>query len=323
MNFKQFPKETLWGLYGRMLRCRQFEEYLHLAVNKGDLPGFVHLSAGQEAVAAGVCQNLRDDDWIVSTHRGHGHLVAKGMSLKKMMAEIYGKVTGASKGKGGSMHMCDLTVGVLGSNGIVGAGLPLANGPALSAKVLGTDQVSICFFGDGASNEGTFNEAINLAAIWDLPTIFVLENNLYGETSSVKYTHKVKEISKRAIGFGIPGLTVDGMDVLAVYQVAREAVARARAGQGPTLIECMTYRYYGHYEGDPDNYRTKEEIQEYRKKDPIPRLKQQMLGAEITTTQEIELLEQRVKEEINEAVVFAKASPSAKPEDCLLDVFAD
>ncbi len=315
--------DVLLGLYERMQRCRQFEEHVRSAVKRGELPGFVHLSVGEEAVAAGVCQNLRTDDWIVSTHRGHGHLLAKGMSAKKMMAELYGRTGGASQGKGGSMHMADPSIGVLGTNGVVGAGLAMSNGPALSAKTRRTDQVSVCFFGDGASNQGTFGESLNFAAILDLPTIFVLENNLYGETSAVEYTHRVKEIAQRAVGYGLPGATVDGMDAVAVYAAAGEAVDRARAGDGPTLIECMTYRYYGHYEGDPDNYRAKEEIEEYRARDPIPDLEEQMIASNVATRVEIRAIDEQVADEVREAVDFARNSPHPLPEDCLPSVFAE
>jgi len=288
----------------------------------GELAGFVHLSAGQEAVAVGVCWNLRRDDWIASNHRGHGHLIAKGMSIEAMMAEIYGRSTGASKGIGGSMHMADPSVGVLGTNGIVGAGLPLANGPALSAKVRGTDQVSVCFFGDGASNQGTFNEALNFAAVFDLPTVFVLENNLYGETSSVEYTHRVDRISKRAAGFGIPGQTVNGMDVLEVLAAAAEAISRARAGHGPTLLECLTYRYYGHYEGDPDNYRSAAEIAAYREKDPIELLEAHILQGSFGEPEKLRRIEEKVDREIKEAVAHAKASPQPDPAEYRNGVFA-
>jgi pyruvate dehydrogenase E1 component alpha subunit len=322
MEIGQLPAETLFGLYERMKLCRRFEEHLHRAVQMGELAGFVHLSAGQEAVAVGVCWNLRTDDWIASNHRGHGHLIAKGMSITTMMAEIYGRASGASKGIGGSMHMADPSVGVLGTNGIVGAGLPLANGPALSAKVRGTDQVSVCFFGDGASNQGTFNEALNFAAVFDLPTVFVLENNLYGETSSVEYTHRVDRISTRAAGFGIPGQTVDGMDVLKVLAAAAEAVARARAGRGPTLLECRTYRYYGHYEGDPDNYRSAAEIAAYREKDPIEVLKAHILRGSFGDPEELRRIEEKVDREIKKAVAHAKASPQPDPAEYRSGVFS-
>jgi len=322
MGIEQVPAETLLRLYERMKLCRRFEEHLHRAVQMGELAGFVHLSAGQEAVAVGVCWNLRRDDWIASNHRGHGHLIAKGMSIEAMMAEIYGRSTGASKGIGGSMHMADPSVGVLGTNGIVGAGLPLANGPALSAKVRGTDQVSVCFFGDGASNQGTFNEALNFAAVFDLPTVFVLENNLYGETSSVEYTHRVDRISKRAAGFGIPGQTVNGMDVLEVLAAAAEAISRARAGHGPTLLECLTYRYYGHYEGDPDNYRSAAEIAAYREKDPIELLEAHILQGSFGEPEKLRRIEEKVDREIKEAVAHAKASPQPDPAEYRNGVFA-
>ena len=252
-------QEKLCWAYERMVLIRTFEDKIHQLIPQHRLPGFAHLSAGQEAVPVGVCAHLDDKDFITSTHRGHGHCIAKGVDVGAMMAELYGKSTGTSKGKGGSFHMGDLNRGMLGTNGIVGAGLPLACGPALVAKVKGTRQVAASFFGEGAANQGAFHEAINLAAVWNLPVLFICENNLYSEATPAEYTIKIENIAQRADAYGIPGVVADGMDFFDVYEKVLQAVQRAREGEGPTLLEAKTYRYFGHYEGDPMKYRAREE----------------------------------------------------------------
>lgn len=263
-------KEAMMDMYLRMVRIREFENKAQSLFAEGKIPGFVHLYLGEEAVATGVCECLRDDDYITSTHRGHGHIIAKGGDLKYMMAELFGKATGYCKGKGGSMHIADRDRGILGANGIVGAGHNIAVGAGLSASYRGTDQVCACFFGDGATNQSTFHEGLNMAAIWNLPVVFVCENNNYGISMSQTRHQAIKDVSDRAAAYGMPGIAVDGNDVMAVYEAASEAVARARKGQGPTLIECKTYRHRGHFEGDPSVYKPKDEQAEWLKKDPIP-----------------------------------------------------
>src|SRR2546422_5817686 len=277
MQAAQLSREELLTIMRRLLLIRNFEEKVRELFAQGKLPGFVHVSVGEEAVPVGICSSLRSDDYISSTHRGHGHCIAKGVEVKLMMAELYGKKTGSSKGKGGSMHIFDNRVGMLGANGIVGAGAPLAVGAALSSKMRKTDQVAVCFFGDGSANQGAIHEAMNLASIWKLPAIFVCENNMYAQYTRHDYDTAVVDIALRAKGYGMPGVTVDGMDVMAVRGAAMTAVDVARVGGGPTLIEAKTYRYYGHNEGDPQVYRTEREIEEWRKVDPIVRLRTKLI----------------------------------------------
>ena len=242
------PKDKLLWVYERMQLIRVFETRVSTEFGKGKIPGFVHLYAGEEAIAVGICAHLTDADYMTSTHRGHGHCIAKGVDVRGMMAELFGKATGICKGKGGSMHIADMDKGMLGANGIVGGGPPLACGSGLTAKTNGTDQVTICFFGDGASEQGTLHESLNLAAIWKLPVIFVAENNGYAEATPSHYHCSVENIADRAAAYNMPGVTIDGNDLVAVYESAHEAVARARAGQGPSLLECKTYRHFGHFE---------------------------------------------------------------------------
>ncbi len=314
-------KDRLLWIYTRMLRIRGFEDRVHAEFAKGRIPGFVHLYAGEEAVAVGVCAHLTDRDFITSTHRGHGHCIAKGVDLKAMMAEIFGKATGACKGKGGSMHIADVTKGMLGANGIVGGGLAMACGAALTAKTKGTDQVAACLFGDGASNQGTFHESLNLASIWELPVIFVAENNLYAESTPARYHQRIERIAERAAAYRIPGRTVDGMDAFAVYEAAGQAVERARKGLGPTLLECTTYRYYGHFEGDAMRYRTKEELERYRARDPIALFRRRVLEDGRVAEGDLRTAEVQVEAEIEEAIRFAEASPPPRPEETLEDVY--
>ncbi|MFQ5611295.1 MAG: thiamine pyrophosphate-dependent dehydrogenase E1 component subunit alpha [Anaerolineae bacterium] len=312
--------KLLW-MYERMRSIREFEERLHEDFAAGKIPGFVHLYAGEEAVAVGVCANLGDDDFITSTHRGHGHCIAKGVDIKAMMAEIYGKATGACKGKGGSMHIADVGKGMLGANGIVGGGPPLACGAGLTARVKGTDQVTACFFGDGASNQGTTLEGMNLAGVWKLPVVFVCENNRYAETTSPDYSVSGQDIAARARGFGMPSVAVDGQDVFAIYEAVREAVGRARRGEGPTFIEAQTYRYYGHFEGDTIKYRDKEEEEFYRSQDCLQRFRRSVIDQGLLSQAELDAIDRQVRETIDEAVAFAQESPLPTPADILTDVY--
>ena len=315
-------KEKLIDMLKTMIRIRRFEERVVEKFAVGEIPGFVHSYIGEEAVATGACANLRPDDYITSTHRGHGHLIAKGGKTDRMMAELYGKRTGYNKGKGGSMHIADVDIGILGANGIVGAGIPIAAGAALSAKMRGTDQVVICFFGDGATNTTRFHEGINLASIWKLPVVYVIENNQYAESTCISYTCNIPNIVNRADAYGIPGKTADGNDVLAVYEAVGEAVTRAKRGEGPTLIECKTYRWRGHFEGDMQTYKPKEEVEEWMKKEPIPGFKKKLVETGVLTEKEANGIDQAMLGEMDEAVKFAKESPFPAPEETLEDVYA-
>jgi pyruvate dehydrogenase E1 component alpha subunit len=308
-------------MYRTMVRIRTFEERVRKEFAAGHLPGFVHQYSGEEAVATGACANLRPDDYITSTHRGHGHLIAKGGRTDRMMAELYGKKTGYCKGKGGCMHIADVEIGILGANGIVGAGITIAGGAALATQMKGTDQVTICFFGDGAINTTRFHEGVNLASIWDLPVIYVIENNLYAESTSIRNTCRLTNLSDRACAYGIPGVTVDGNDVIAVYEAVGKAVTRARMGKGPTLIECKTYRIHGHEEGDEQTYKTQEEIEEWAKKDPIPRFKKQLIEIGVLTEKDAHEIDCIISDEIDKAVKYAEQSPFPSPEETLEDQY--
>jgi pyruvate dehydrogenase E1 component alpha subunit len=314
-------KEKLLWMYERMRLIRAFEDRVAELFAEGKLPGFVHLYAGEEAIAVGVCAHLTDRDYITSTHRGHGHCIAKGVDVASMMAELYGKAAGSCKGKGGSMHIADVDKGMLGANGIVGGGGPLACGAGLTAKVLGTDQVTACFFGDGAAEQGTMHESMNLASVWKLPVIFVCENNLYAESTPWTYHCAAKDIADRATAYNMPGVSVDGTDIFAVYEAAGEAVARARRGEGPTLIETKAFRYYGHFQGDAMTYRTEEEVAGYRARDPIEAFRKRMLARNLFPEAELAEVDAGVARTIDEAVRFAEESPYPAPEDCLTDVY--
>ena len=316
------PNELLVELYRRMLLIRHFEDKIYYLFLQGIMPGTIHLYQGQEAVAVGVCANLRTDDVITSTHRPHGHCIAKGVPMKSMMAELFGKTTGCCKGKGGSMHMGDIEVGAIPAIAIVAAGMPIAAGAALAFKMTKTDRVAACFFGDGASNEGAFHEATNMAAIWNLPVIFVCENNLYGASTHVSMVMKVDNVSERAAAYGIPGVTVDGNDVIEVYAATHQAVERARAGNGPTLIECKTYRLGGHSRRDGSGYRPKGEKEEWAKRDPVLLMKQYLIKEGITTEEVSDQLEKQIEQEIEEAVRYAQSGPDPTPEAALEDVYA-
>jgi pyruvate dehydrogenase E1 component alpha subunit len=305
-----------------MLKIRHFEDRVKVLFAAGELPGFVHLYLGEEAVAVGVCAALNGDDYITSTHRGHGHIIAKGGEMKYMMAELYGKVTGYNKGKGGSQHIAWPGLGILGANGIVSAGLPIATGAALSAKLRKSGQVALCFFGDGASNEGAFHESLNIASAFDLPVVYVCENNLYAVGTRQSKVRKIEDIAGRAGGYCMPGRVVDGNDVIAVYEAAREAVDRARAGQGPTLIECKTYRWRPHFEGEPDTYRPPEEVEAWRKREPIAPYRRLLIERGVMSGAEADAIERRVSQELDEAVEFARRSPLPQPEMALEDLWA-
>ena len=274
----------------------------------------MHQYNGQEAVAVGVCENLRPTDYITSTHRGHGHYIAKGGNLNAMMAEMFGKATGCCKGMGGSMHLMDFRAGILGATGIVGAGIPIAVGAALSAKLRGTDQVVACFFGDGAANTGAFHEALNLASVWELPVVFVCENNFYGFSTHVEATMKIREIALRASAYGMPGKSVEGNDIIAVCSEAKEAVERSRMGKGPTLLECKTYRFKGHSRFEPAKYRPREELEEWLKRDPIPITRKFLLEKGIAKEDELAFIEQDAARLVDEAVAFARSSPEPEPD---------
>ena len=305
-------KEMARSMYASMYRIRRFEEEVFEFYKRGLMPGLAHLYIGEEAIAVGACAAIRPDDFIGSTHRGHGHLVARGADTKRMMAEILGKETGYCHGKGGSMHIMDMDLGILGANGIVGGGIPIATGAGYSCKYRGTDQVVLCFFGDGASNEGTFHESINMAAAWDLPVVYIIENNLYGITVSVDRVTKEHDLAKRAVGYGIDGYTIDGNDVEVVYDTVSKAVSKARKGGGPSIVECKTYRQHGHNGGDPGTYRPAGELEYWKNRDPLKLFRERGL----LTQEELSQLEQQVDEEIKQACQFAVDSPY--PDDSAL-----
>ena len=309
-------------LYTGMYRIRQCEDQLNTVFSKNLFPGYIHSYLGQEACAVGVCAALRQDDCIVSTHRGRGHYLAKGMALKPMMAEMFGKATGIGGGRGGEMHAADPANGILGGNGIVGGGIPYAAGAAYSAVLDGVDRVTVAFFGDGASNQGAFHETMNIAAAWKLPLLFVCENNLYAEMTPFKDTVNETDIARRAVGYGIPGVLVDGNDVLAVLAAARTAVARARAGDGPTLLELKTYRTGGHFQGDPCKYRTRDEEALWQSRDPLPQFRAVALQRGAFDAAELAALELRLAAEITEAIDFSLASPDPEPASALDHVYA-
>jgi len=315
-------KDKLIAMYRMMVRIRMFEERVSSEFAAGNIPGFVHVYIGEEASGTGSCATLRTDDFITSTHRGHGHVIAKGGKTDRMMAELFGKKTGYCKGKGGSMHIADTDLGILGANGIVGAGITLAGGAALSAQMRGTDQVVLCFLGDGASNRGTFHEGINMASVWRLPVVYIIENNMYAEKTRISDTYLLTNLSDRAGAFGIPDVTVDGNDVIAVYEAVQIAVERARNGEGPSLVECKTYRMHGHFEGDPQTYKSAEEVEEWKKKDPIDMFRKRLAEMKVMTEQDADKMDAGIAGEIEEAVKFAKESPFPAPEEALEDVFA-
>ena len=319
---RAYSPDALRAALRKMYVIRKFEEGAEASYMRGLVHGTMHLSIGQEATAVGACMSLSDDDKITSTHRGHGHCVAKGADPARMFAEFFGKETGYCKGRGGSMHIADPSKGNLGANGIVGGGLPIAVGAALSAKRLGTSDVTVCFFGDGANNEGAFHEALNMAAIWTLPVVFLCENNKYGMSTSTERSTAVSAISARAASYDIPGVTVDGNDLSAVAKVMDAAIARARAGEGPSLVEALTYRLRGHSRSDRNRYRTKDEIEAWTAKDPIPRFAALLVDHDILTEADVTALEAEVDAEIEAAIEFAKSSPDPRVAEATRDVYS-
>jgi pyruvate dehydrogenase E1 component alpha subunit len=313
---------ALLDMYRKMVTIRQFELKVIDLYNEGLIRGSTHTYIGMEAIAVGACATLRPDDYITSTHRGHGHCIAKGGRVDLMMAELLGKATGYCKGKGGSMHIADVEAGILGANGIVGGSIGIATGAALSAKMRQSGQVCICFFGDGAINQGILYECANMAAIWKLPVIYLCENNQYAMSTHISYAASVPDLSIRAVAFGMPGMAVDGMDVLAVHDAVRQAVERARAGEGPSLIVANAYRFEGHNVGDTQVYRTKEEVERWRERDPIVLFRTLLLEDGILTPESAEAIEREVAEQIEAAVAFAKASPEPPVESLLEDIYA-
>ena len=324
MSNDVFPlsKEELLKAYRTMKTIREFEERLHVDFGRGEIPGFVHLYAGEEATATGIMMHLNDQDRIASTHRGHGHCIAKGVDVTEMMGEIYGKLSGSCRGKGGSMHIADLSKGMMGANGILGAGSPLACGAALAAQKLGHKGIGMSFTGDGASNQGTFLESLNLAAIWNLPMIFVVENNGYAESTSVDYATAVDSYVDRAAGFGVPGVTVDGTDFFAVYEAAGEIISRAREGGGPSLLECKMVRFFGHFEGDAQTYRAEGE-NEYNRanNDCLKAFRARVTEAGVLGNDELDSIDSEVLAKIDAAVEHAVAAPLPTAEDLTTDVY--
>ena len=318
----ELTRDHLLEAYRVMRTIREFEERLHTEFATGEIPGFVHLYAGEEAIAAGVCGHLRPDDYVASTHRGHGHSIAKGCDVSAMMAEIYGKRDGICHGKGGSMHIADLSKGMLGANGIVGGGPPLVCGVGLTAKVKGTDQVAVSFTGDGGSNQGTFLESLNLAAAWHLPVVFVVENNGYAESTSPNFHQAGVDVAKRADGFGLPGISVDGFDFFAVHEAAGEAIRRAREGGGATLIECKGMRYFGHFEGDQQTYRAPGEVDDLRRtRDCLAAFSKRVTDAGLVDADDLAAVDASVKELIDDAVAKAKAAADPTPDEVITDVY--
>ena len=317
-------REAMLKLYTTMATIRNFEERGIPEAGQRGMSGSIHSSAGQEAVPTGVCANLTDEDYIASTHRGHGHCIAKGVDPKAMMAELFGRTTGSNKGKGGSMHIADMSKGMLGTNGVVAASVPLAVGAALTSKLKNLGRVAVAFFGDGAANQGVLHESMNLASVWKLPVIFCCENNGYAESTPVEYALSVANVSDRAVGYNMPGILVDGMDVFAVYDAAGQAVARARAGEGPSLLECKTYRFYGHTVFDnPLSYRTKEEEEYWRNRDPLKVFRETVIPLGEITAEELDQIDQEAAELMEEAIKFADESPVPDPVEIYDDVYVN
>jgi len=318
----QIDAAKLKQIYTTMVRIRFFEERAITEHRKG-LPGFVHPSIGQEAIPAGVCAFLREDDYIITTHRGHGDIIAKGAQLDRMMAELFAKKTGYCKGKGGSMHIADVDRNILGATGIVGDGIPIAAGVGAGLKMQKLDSIMVAFFGDGATNSGAFHEGMGLATAWCLPVLFVCQNNQYQQSTPTRDYCRLSDIADRAKAHGIPGISVDGNDAVAVAEVAREAIEKCRKGEGPILIVGNTYRTVGHHMGDPGtSYRSKEEVEEWKQKDPIKRLRQQLLQNKMATEAELDKIEKNVLRELDEAVKFAQESPEPAPEEAMEDIYA-
>ena len=318
--------ETRVEMLRTMRRIREFESEMQIRFADGEVPGFLHLYIGEEAIATGVCHALDDEDYITSTHRGHGHCIAMGLDLGRMAAELYGRADGYCNGKGGSMHIMDSEAGMLGANGIVAAGVPIATGAALSSKIRGSDQVAVSFFGDGSISQGAFHEAFNLAGVWDLPLIGVIENNQYGEMSGLDEHHPEESLDDLTVygePYGVVREQVDGMDPEAVYEVARRTIDRARQGGGPVLIECIAYRFEGHHEGDSEFYRGEQELEEWRQKDPIRTYPRKLIDEGVLTETEYEEMEAEIEAEVQEAIEFARQSPNPEPENAYEGLFAE
>ncbi|RBP44851.1 pyruvate dehydrogenase E1 component alpha subunit [Garciella nitratireducens DSM 15102] len=315
-------KHILIEIYKRMQQARAFDETLDKFFKKGIMHGTTHLSIGEEASGVASCMALNKEDFITSTHRGHSHAIGKGMELNKMMAELFGKITGYCKGKGGSMHTADIEKGNLGANGVVGGGFAIATGAALTQKMKKTGKIVLCFFGDGASNEGSFHESMNLASVWKLPVIFFCENNFYGMSTPIEKSMNIKDIAVRAKSYNIPSYIIDGNDAIEVYEITKKAAKYCREGNGPILIESKTYRYLGHSKSDKNVYRTKEEIERWKKKDPIERLENYLIEKHIVTQEEIESIQKQVIKDIEEAVEYAKNSPEPSLDSLTEDVYA-
>jgi len=322
-DFKGISKTLLKKMYLRMVRAREFEEQLYYLFLSTPMPGTMHQATGQEAVAVGVASALEPDDYVTSTHRGHGHCIAKDVPLDLMMAEMFARRNGVCKGMGGSMHLCDFSRNMLGAFGIVGAGIPIATGAALSSKVRGSNQVAVSFFGDGAINEGVFHEALNMASLWNLPVVYVIENNQYALSMPNELVSAVTDLSSRGCSYNIPGKTVDGNNVTAVYKAAKKAVKNAREKKGPFLLECITYRMRGHARFEPASYRNKAEVAEWEKYDPINRFKQSVIKEEKLTQEDLKKIEQQVEKEIEEAVAFAESGEHVGPHDYLQYIYED
>ena len=323
-NALPLSKDKLLRAYRMMKTIREFEERVHVEFATGDLPGFVHLYAGEEAAGTGIMMHLHQEDYISSTHRGHGHCIAKGVDVKGMVAELYGRSSGTCHGKGGSMHIADLDMGMMDANGILGAGAPLACGAALASKYKKDGSVGISFLGDGASNAGNFLESLNLAAVWDLPVIFVVENNGYAQATSRDYAVAVDSYVDRALGFGMPGVTVDGTDFFAVYEASGEIISRARDGGGPSLLECNMIRFYGHFEGDAQTYRGSDEVEEIRKnRDCLKKFVQQVTDENYLSISDLEKIDKEISILIDEAFDEAKKAPPPTEADLLTDVYVN
>ncbi len=320
----ELSQEQLVEMYRRMVRIRFFEEQVVDLVARGEMPGAAHTSIGEEATVVGACMALRIDDYMVGTHRSHGHPIGKGADLKRLVAELLGKSTGVNHGKGGSMHLADFSVGSVGETSIVGSGLPVAAGAALGAQVLGQDRVALCFFGDGASNEGAFHEALNLAAVWDLPAVFVCENNGYAVTMPATRSVAVKDIADRARAYDIPGAAIDGQDPIAMYEAVQQAVERARAGNGPSLIEAKTYRYREHAEGFGGDipYRSADEVEAWRKRDPVPNFRTRLIEQGVLGGADLDRLDAEERQAVQDALRFARESPYPEPDEAFRGMFS-
>jgi TPP-dependent pyruvate/acetoin dehydrogenase alpha subunit len=323
MKAQRLDKKRMLEMYRQMRLCRMFEDKIYYLFLEGRLPGTIHQSQGQEATAVGVCSALEPKDMVTSTHRPHSHAIARGVPLDPLMGELFAKLTGCCRGKGGSMHVGDVEAGMLPAIAIVGGAIPLATGYALAFKQLKQPNIVACFFGEGAANIGPFHEAINMAAIWNLPVVFVCENNRYAASTAVEKVMKVKHVSDRAAAYGIPGVTVDGNDVEVVYSAMVEAAARARTGKGPTLLELETFRFCGHSRSDPGHYRTSREVDEWKQRDPIQGFQKRLLQEGILKESDVEKIILEIDQQLEAAVAKAEKDTSPKPEDCLTDVFAN